>query len=68
MLGHSLLTQFDEVTFTETTVPFVDTEDKAWETVARINRAGLTDGIRPLVFSTLVNTELSGIVQQADAL
>ena len=68
MLGHSLLTQFDDVTFTEITVPFVDTEDKAWETVARINRTGLADGTRPLVFSTLVNTELSGIVQQSDAL
>lgn len=68
MLGHSLLTQFDDVAFTEITVPFVDTEDKAWETVARINRTALSSGARPLVFSTLVNTELSAIVQQADAL
>ena len=68
MLGHSLLTQFDDVKFTELTVPFVDTEDKAWETVARINRTGIEDGSRPLVFSTLVNTELSAIVQQANAL
>ncbi len=68
MLGHSLLTQFDAVSFTEVTLPFVDTEDKAWDTVARLNRTCLEDGGRPLVFSTLVNTELSGIVQQADAL
>ncbi len=68
MLGHSLLTQFDDVKFTEVTVPFVDTEEKAWETVARINQTGLADGARPLVFSTLVNTELSAIVQQADSL
>lgn len=68
MLGHSLLTQFDDVIFTEITVPFVDTEDNAWETVARINRTSLEDGNRPLVFSTLVNSELSEIVRQADAL
>lgn len=68
MLGHSLLTQFDDVTFTEVTLPFVDTEDKARETVARVNQTGRDDGGRPLIFSTLVNTELSGIVQQADAL
>ncbi len=68
MLGHSILTQFDDVNFTEITVPFVDTEDKAWETVARINRTALNDACRPLVFSTLVNEELSGIVQQAEAL
>ena len=68
MLGHSLLTQFDEVTFAEVTMPFVDTEAKAWDTVARLNQTGVDDGGRPLVFSTLVNTELSGIVKQADAL
>ena len=68
MLGHSILTQFDDVTFNEITVPFVDTEDKAWETVARINRTALSDAVRPLVFSTLVNEDLSGIVQQAEAL
>ena len=68
MLGHSILTQFDDVTFNEITVPFVDTEDKAWETVARINRTALSDAVRPLVFSTLVNEELSGIVQEAEAL
>ncbi|UCH49139.1 MAG: kinase/pyrophosphorylase [Betaproteobacteria bacterium] len=68
MLGHSILTQFDDVIFNEITVPFVDTEDKAWETVARINRTALSDASRPLVFSTLVNEELSAIVQQAEAL
>ena len=68
MLGHSLLTQFDDVTFTEITVPFVDNEEKAWDAVAQINRTQVADGSRPLVFSTLVNSDLSGIVQQADAL
>ena len=68
MLGHSLLTQFDDVIFTEITLPFVDSEEKAWESVARINRVSLEDGGRPLVFSTLVNSELSEIVRQADAL
>ncbi len=68
MLGHSLLTQFDGVEFTEVTLPFVDTEAKAWDTVARLNETGKIEGGRPLVFSTLVNTELSGIVQQANAL
>lgn len=68
MLGHSLLTQFDNVSFSEVTLPFVDTDEKAWEMVAHINKTCLADGGRPLVFSTLVNKELSEIVQQADAL
>ena len=68
MLGHSLLTQFEEVAFNEVTLPFVDTPRKADEAVDRINQACMPDGIRPLVFSTLVNTKLSSIIKTADAL
>jgi hypothetical protein len=68
MLGHSLLTQFDGVAFTEVTLPFVDSPEKATEAVAQINRAAAEDGQRPLVFSTLVDAAQSGIVQQANAL
>jgi [pyruvate, water dikinase]-phosphate phosphotransferase / [pyruvate, water dikinase] kinase len=66
MLGHSLLTQFDGVRFSEVTVPFIDSPEKARELVAQINAAG-GEGPRPLVFGTLVDAELSGIVAQADA-
>ncbi|MEJ6564061.1 MAG: posphoenolpyruvate synthetase regulatory kinase/phosphorylase PpsR [Burkholderiales bacterium] len=68
MLGHSLLTQFEEVAFNEVTLPFVDTPRKADEAVDRINQSCLPDGSRPLVFSTLVNTKLSSIIKTADAL
>ncbi|HWQ39065.1 MAG TPA: pyruvate, water dikinase regulatory protein [Burkholderiales bacterium] len=68
MLGHSLLTQFDDVSFTQITLPFVDAPDKAAEAVRQINRAAQKDGRRPLVFSTLVDPALSSIVQEANAL
>ncbi|MGH6631221.1 MAG: posphoenolpyruvate synthetase regulatory kinase/phosphorylase PpsR, partial [Burkholderiales bacterium] len=68
MLGHSLLTQFEEIVFNEITLPFVDTVDKAQEAVTHINRSGAQEGLRPLVFSTLVDSALSSIVQQANAL
>lgn len=68
MLGHSLLTQFEGVSFTEVTLPFVDSPEKATEAVAQINRTAARDGQRPLVFSTLVDVALSAIVQQANAL
>ncbi|MDA0237081.1 MAG: kinase/pyrophosphorylase, partial [Proteobacteria bacterium] len=68
MLGHSLLTQFEEITFNEITLPFVDTPNKATEAVDRINQARLPDGSRPLIFSTLVDMSLSSIVKTADAL
>jgi regulator of PEP synthase PpsR (kinase-PPPase family) len=68
MLGHSLLTQFEQVGFTETTLPFIDTVAKANAAVQAINEAGLRDGVRPLVFSTLVDQEISAVVVKAQAL
>ena len=62
MLGHSLLTQFESVRFQEVTLPFVDTVEKAHEIVQRINEAGAAEGVRPIVISTLVNTEIATIV------
>src|SRR5215510_9454353 len=63
MLGHSLLTQFDQISFTEITLPFVDSPEKAEEAVRQIDQAAERDGVRPLVFSTLVDPTLSGAIQ-----
>ncbi|MGZ5123242.1 MAG: kinase/pyrophosphorylase, partial [Burkholderiales bacterium] len=68
MLGHSLLTQFEGVRFQEVTLPFVDTVEKAHEIVLRINESAVTEGVRPIVISTLVNTEIATIVGAANAL
>lgn len=68
MLGHSLLTQFDKAAFHEVTLPYVDSIEKAQATVAQINRQAVADGVRPLLFSTLVNPELSAIIATANAL
>jgi len=68
MLGHSLLTQFESVRFQEVTLPFVDTVDKAREAVRQINERTASDGVRSLVISTLVNTEIAQVVSGANAL
>ena len=68
MLGHSLLTQFDDVRFNEITLPFVDSVEKARDVVAQINSQGATDGVRPLVISTLARTEIAQIIGQSKAL
>jgi len=68
MLGHSLLTQFEMVSFNEITLPFVDTIEKAHATVAQINEQAAADGARPLLFSTLVNQDISAVVATANAL
>jgi [pyruvate, water dikinase]-phosphate phosphotransferase / [pyruvate, water dikinase] kinase len=67
-MGHSLLTQFDGLEFRPVTLPFVSAVDKAEEAVRRINRAAAEDGMRPIVFSTLVQDDLRDIVLQSQGL
>ena len=68
MLGHSLLTQFDGVGFNEVTLPFVDSIEKAQEVVKQINLQAASEGVRPIVISTLARTEIAQVVGQANAL
>lgn len=68
MLGHSLLTQFGDLALKETTLPFIDTLDKAREVVQRINAASEADGARAIIISTLANTEIAAEVGKANAL
>lgn len=67
-MGHSLLTQFDSLEFRPVTLPFISTLDKAAEAARRINLTADTDGVRPIVFSTLVQDELRAVVKQANGL
>jgi [pyruvate, water dikinase]-phosphate phosphotransferase / [pyruvate, water dikinase] kinase len=67
-LGHSLMTQFDGLEFRAVTLPFVLSVDKAHEAVRRINRAAEEEGVRPIIFSTLVQDELREIVVEANGL
>jgi [pyruvate, water dikinase]-phosphate phosphotransferase / [pyruvate, water dikinase] kinase len=54
--GNSILAQFD-IQPKHVRLPFVDTADKAREAVARINAVHARDGLRPIVFTTIVNEE-----------
>lgn len=67
-LGHSLLTQFDSQNFRQVTLPFIDSEDKAMAALRRINDACRDDGLRPIVFSSLVHDDLRVILKTADGL
>jgi regulator of PEP synthase PpsR (kinase-PPPase family) len=67
-MGHSLLTQFDTLKFRPVTLPFISTLDKAEEAVRRINLTAAQEGVRPIVFSTLVQDELRAVVKQAQGL
>lgn len=62
--GHSVLTQFD-LRFKQIRLPFIDNTEKAHDAYKKINAAYAEKGLRPIVFSTLVKTELASIVRQA---
>jgi len=66
-LGHSLLTQFDDVEFRQETIPFIGTIERAHEAVAKIDAAAAS-GMLPIVFSTLVNVETRKVVMGARCL
>ncbi|MDX9698953.1 MAG: pyruvate, water dikinase regulatory protein [Rhodocyclaceae bacterium] len=67
-LGHSLLAQFPEFNFRQVRMPFVDDLDKAIDCGRQIREAARKDGMRPIVFSTLVNPETIRGMQGIDAL
>ncbi len=66
-MGHSLLTQFPDHEFKPVTLPFVSTPDSAREALDLINASGVTEGLKPIVFSTLVQDDLRDIVKSANA-
>jgi [pyruvate, water dikinase]-phosphate phosphotransferase / [pyruvate, water dikinase] kinase len=67
-LGHSLLAQFPDARFRQVRIPFVDDLDKALDCARQIREAASADGVRPIVFSTLVNPDPVSGLREVDAL
>lgn len=67
-LGHTLLTQFDGVEFTQVTLPFVDTLDKARRVAEKIDRIAAADGVRPIVFASIIQDEVRSPLMSCNAL
>ena len=61
--GNSILSQF-AIKPRHLRRPFIDTPDKAHQVVREINHTADHDGRKPIVFITLVNTEILSIVKQ----
>ncbi|MEN9373107.1 MAG: hypothetical protein RIR79_659 [Pseudomonadota bacterium] len=60
--GSAILAQFETQART-VRMPFVDTVDKAHQIVRQINHSAILDGQRPIVFTTLVDTEVLTVIQ-----
>ncbi|WP_022956040.1 posphoenolpyruvate synthetase regulatory kinase/phosphorylase PpsR [Perlucidibaca piscinae] len=65
-LGHSLLAQFESISFDETTLPYIDTVAKAETVVAEINRTADADGIRPVIIDTIVDKDIRDVIGKAN--
>lgn len=65
-LGHSLMSQFENIDFIVTTLPYVDTEEKAWATVEKINQINQQTDKQPLLFATLINQNIRKIISQSE--
>ncbi len=67
-VGHSLLSQFEGISYRQERIPFIDTREKAIECRRRIDEAGARDGLKPVVVSTLVDPAVSEPIGKANAL
>lgn len=54
-LAHSIMTQFPDLDYHQTRIPFVDTVEKALETARQINQVEKEEGSRAIVFTTFVD-------------
>jgi len=61
--GNAILAQF-EMKPRHVRLPFVDSVDKAHQVVRQINHTAETEGKKPIVFTTLVNTEILQVIEE----
>jgi regulator of PEP synthase PpsR (kinase-PPPase family) len=66
-LGNSLMSQFREITFEKQTIPYIDTPAKAQEVVNKIQQCFDKEQIQPLVFMTIVNLEISALINASSS-
>jgi [pyruvate, water dikinase]-phosphate phosphotransferase / [pyruvate, water dikinase] kinase len=63
--SQSILAQF-ELPFRQVRMPFINTVDKAHQAVREINDYAKSSGLQPIVFTTLVDTEVNAIMSEAN--
>ena len=61
--GNAILAQFEMKT-RHVRLPFLDTVDKAHQAVRQINHTAEVEGIKPVVFTTLVNMEVLQVIRE----
>ncbi len=67
-LGQTLLTQFPDYEFEQVNLPFVNTTEKAINTVRTINENAKSNCGKPFVFCTIISDQLREILKESDSL
>lgn len=63
-LGHSLLTQFENIKFIAKTIPYINTLSEVHETIYLIDQCYENTHKRPLIFASLVDAEMRAMIKQ----
>lgn len=66
-LGQSLLTQFDTLEFDQTSIPYIDSIEKADDVLHTLEEVYQRTQLQPLVFSTFINRDILSKIQQSKA-
>ncbi len=64
-VGHSLLSQFEGITFKTVYMPYINTLDKARELISRLRVIKEQDGARPIIFGTLLDGEIRALFHES---
>lgn len=64
-LGNSLMSQFEAIQFEKYILPYIDTVEKARAVVKQINQSFAETEQKPLLFMTLVNTEIANTIKES---
>src|SRR5262245_17352537 len=67
-VGHAWLSRFDGMQFESLTMPFVLSLVAARAVVTRIDAIAAAQQAKPIVFCTIVDEEVRGVVKRANAL
>jgi regulator of PEP synthase PpsR (kinase-PPPase family) len=62
-MGHSLMSQFEDVDFEQVYMPYINTEPRAEALTERMQEAADRDGARPLVFSTMLDHRIRDVLR-----
>ncbi|WP_198263729.1 posphoenolpyruvate synthetase regulatory kinase/phosphorylase PpsR [sulfur-oxidizing endosymbiont of Gigantopelta aegis] len=67
LLGQTLLSQFDAIDYISQTLTYIDTKEKALAAVELINHSAQKNNNKPIIFSTIVQSDIKSLLHQSNA-